>query len=139
LHFDEWDEAFLQIIGHQIASASTDAGDRGGSGPVPAAKAKSNGATAKAGKRARKRTFTYYRNDDCVFVDGEYLIRNVPGRSCGRSCGGVSTSGSASSRTASCASIRRSGLPPIKDNLESRLILLRKRLAEKCPDVRSCR
>jgi hypothetical protein len=65
LCFDEWDEAFLQIVANQIAIAI----DRMQS-------TEEETAAATLGRRTRK--IVYYRNDDCVFADGEYLVRNVP-------------------------------------------------------------
>ena len=132
LQFDEWDEAFLQIIANQIA-LGIDRMQGADDEPDPAAPARAGSSAPAASPRAR--TFTYYKNDDCLFVDGEYLVRNVPGRILWKLL--------ARRRDGQVEFTNRElrldptlGLPPIKDNLESRLILLRKRLVEKCPDVR---
>ena len=132
LHFDEWDETYLQIVGSQIAIGMDrvqQADEDGEAAPPSSAK--------RAAARGRtQRRFVYFREDDCVFVDGEYLVRSVPARILWRLLSWHVREG----RTEFCNRELRMdaslGLPPVKDNLESRLILLRKRLEEKCPDLR---
>jgi hypothetical protein len=133
LQFDEWDEAFLQIVANQIAlgmDRMSGGDDEGGSAP----RARAGLAAAEAPRRTR--TFVYYRNDDCVFVDGEYLIRNVPAKILRKVLAAHAREGRTEFTNRELRLDPSLGLPALKDNLESRLILLRKRLKEKCGDVR---
>jgi adenylate cyclase len=130
--FEQWHEAFLQVLANQIASGMDRLSeDSEGTQPVSIAAPEPAPKTC-----TRKLSFTYYRNDDCVFVDGEYLIRNVPGKILWK----ILRAYEADKRTEfSNRELRLDptlGLPPIKDNLESRLILLRKRLEQKCPEIK---
>jgi hypothetical protein len=130
LRFDEWDEAFLQIVANQVA-AGIDRMQAEDEDTAPAA-----GLRASALVDAGRRTFVYYRADECVFVDGEYLIRNVPGKILWKILRQRHQGGQVEFTNRELRLDPWLGLPSYKDNLESRLILLRKRLQAKCPDVR---
>lgn len=139
LGFELWHESFLQVIANQIAMAIDrlrEQDDEETTAPAPPPSAASGGRRPISKRVPRKHTFMFFRNDECVFVDGEYLVRNVPGKILWK----ILNEHAHDARTQfSNRELRLDpglGLPAVKDNLESRLILLRKRLDEKCPDVR---
>jgi hypothetical protein len=139
--FDEWHEAYLEVLGNQIALGlermiDTAVVEEKDEAATPAPGPPANPGEAGAGHTHR---FCYYRNDDCVFVDGEYLIRNVPGRILWKLLGQWSRDGRTQFTNRELRLDPALGLPAFRDNLESRLVLLRRRLEEKCPDVRLVR
>lgn len=126
--FEAWHETFLQIIANQIAIGidrfgADDEGDGERRAPAPDQPA------------GTSRRFTYYRNDDCIFVDGEYLVRNVPAKILRKLLVAHRDEGRTEFSNRELRLDDGLGLPDVRDNLESRLILLRRRLEEKCPDV----
>jgi len=134
MRFSEWHEAYLQIIANQIAlgiDRMIERGDEAESAPPSAHPA----APAKPQRPARTRRLTYYRSDDAIFVDDEYLIRNIPARILWKVLGESTRTGRTDFSNRELRVDQSLGLPPVKDNLESRLILLRHRLKEKCPDL----
>ncbi len=129
LAFEEWHESFLLVLANQIAMGIERLSEEAEAEPAPPARA---GTAASAAAHA----FLYYEADDCVFVDGEYLIRNVPGRILRKLLRAARDEGRREFTNRELRLDASLGLPTVKDNLETRLILLRRRLEEKCPGVR---
>jgi len=135
LGFDEWDETFLEIVANQVAVGLDNVllRERGRDDALAPAAAATDPPSV-SWTRARK--FRFFAHDDCVFVDDEYLVRNVPGRILWKLLRAHVDGGRTEFSNRELRLDPWLGLPALRDNLESRLVLLRKRLELKCPEIR---
>ncbi len=126
----EWHEAFLSVLANQIAIGIDRLSD------VEEEPAPAEPCPAPAPPAGPARAFVYFRNDDCIFVDGEYLVRNVPAKILWKLLNENAKMGRREFTNRELRLDPSLGLPAYKDNLESRLILLKKRLEDRCFGVR---
>ena len=115
-------ERLLRVLGGQLAAAlavlEADRGESDAREPAPA--------TAPQGEPL---AVTYYQADDSVFVDDAYVVKGVPGRILWNLLRAQAADGRTSFTNRELRLDERLGLPAGNNNLEARLLVLRKRLA----------
>ncbi len=122
--FGAHNERLLRIVGGHLASVLRALDPVGGSEPndprevVPARR--SSGMPIRV---------TYYQADDSVFVGDRYVVKGVPGRILWKLLREQTDQGRETFTNRELRLDERLGLPPGNDNLEARLLVLRKRLA----------
>jgi adenylate cyclase len=140
--FHEQDKASIELLGSYLAIAiqnmqlqerSAEAVDV----PAPHAPVRrgTKAATATLARVAR-RDLVYYAADECILLDGEYLIRSLPAKILWRLLTERQATGREEFTNRELRLDKSLNLPDWKDNLESRLLLLRRRLEQKSPDIR---
>jgi adenylate cyclase len=74
----------------------------------------------------------HYQSDDSVFIDDAYLVKGVPGRILRKIVCAYLSNGRSEFTNKEIRLDSTLQLPDFKDNLETRLILLRRRIEERC-------
>jgi hypothetical protein len=90
----------------------------------------------KAAFSKRSSVVKHYKSDDSIFIDDAYLIKGIPGRLLWKLLEAFVGTGRMAFTNKEIRLDAALRLPDIKDNLETRLILLRRRLDERCEFMR---
>ena len=123
--FQAADECVAGIIANQVAMAIA---------MLPAHHGAPD-ATSTAHAGSKPLQVKHYSEDDSIFLDNEYLIKGVAGGILWRLLRHFQEEQRVDFSNKEIRLDQSLDLPDIKDNLEARLILLRKRLQERCPAI----
>lgn len=134
LAFREEDEAALEILVGQAARALRDSERE-----AAAAELKPVVSLSKPAAAGREVRVVHHRFDDSVFVDGTYIVKGVAGTLLRLMLDWHLSDGRSEFTNREMRLAAGARMPEIKDNLETRLLLLRRRLEEKQAPIRLVR
>jgi adenylate cyclase len=125
------DERVIQIVGRHLAASMATLRNR----PIAEHPAPERRREPASSARVTS-TIKHYRYDDSIFVDDAYLIKGIAGRILWKLLRLYDGEQRVQFTNREIRLDETLQLPDIKDNLEARLILLRRRLAEKSEVLR---
>lgn len=134
LRFGYDDEDALVALSAQLGTALHALQQQGDAAAVRSAPPAPPAAAAPAVGEVR-----HYRANHSVFVDGDYLIKGVAGAILWKLLRDHAETGRTEFSNRELRLAGDLGLPEVADNLEARLILLQRRLAERCPRIALCK